>query len=50
MTTVKYSVAGMNCGGCVHRIQVGVGNVEGVQLQEVTTELPLVHYMRCSYV
>ena len=38
MTTVKYTVSGMNCGGCVRRIQVGVGNVQGVQSVKVNFE------------
>ena len=38
MTTVKYTVAGMNCEGCVRRIKVGVGKVQGVQSVKVDFE------------
>lgn len=38
MTTVTYSIPGINCGHCVHTIQMEVGDLAGVEAVEASAE------------
>ncbi|MBL7161347.1 MAG: heavy-metal-associated domain-containing protein [Anaerolineales bacterium] len=38
MTTVTYNIPGINCGHCEHTIKMEVGDLEGVQSVEASSE------------
>ncbi len=38
MTTVTYNIPNINCGHCVHSIQMEVGDIDGVQSVEASAE------------
>ena len=38
MTTVTYKIPGINCGHCVHTIQMEVGDLAGVETVEASAE------------
>ena len=38
MTTVTYNIPGINCGHCVHTIQMEVGELPGVSLVEASAD------------